>query len=527
MSIKAFFAAMTLKVKVLVICAAVVVAGGTAAAVGIAVTREETYRVLKVFELTGNAVVSRADSGDLDAYVGMNLESGDTLTVGEDSTLRISLDSDKYILLDSGTVLALTATGNSTDSRTSIDLKTGTILNEITNPLSANSSYEVSTPKSTMAVRGTSFMVSVEEDSNGTFIIRDNTFQGNVEVELIDKNGKRTGNTVLVPPDNGVTVCTEPDASSGNPAEVDGTSRFVMEDMNGNISNLDEGQDPLHEIRYGLISDSVRGNALRSNDEKLMPLEDDVLNKLRGGASESSVTSETTAATVTTVTTEPETTAETTVTTEPETTTEATTVTIVMTEAETTTKATTVTTVPTETTTKATTVTTPKTTKKTTVTTVPTETETTTKTTTVTTVPTETETTTTTRITHGPSVPTGPPSGITFPTEIPTPTPVPSEDPSPVPTEIPTPSAVPTEIPTPSAVPTEIPTPSAVPTEIPTPSAVPTEIPTPSAVPTEIPTPSAVPTEIPTPSAVPTEIPTPSAVPTEIPTPSAVPTATS
>ncbi|MBP0956609.1 MAG: FecR domain-containing protein [Oscillospiraceae bacterium] len=290
MSVKAIFAAMTLKVKIIVICTAVAVTSAAAVAVGVAVTKEDTYRVLKVFEMTGTAMVAREGSGELEAYVGMNLESGDTLTVDNDSTLRISMDSDKYVLLDSGTILELTAAGTSADSRTSINLKKGTILNEITNPLSANSSYEVSTPKATMAVRGTSFTVSVEKDSVGGFTIREDTFNGKVEVILLDTKGNPRNDKVIVPADKGVTIRTEPDKESGNPAEIDGNSRFVYEDENGVISELGEGDDPIRDIRYNMISATVRMNALRSNDENLMLLDDKIVAKLRGSSDNASET---------------------------------------------------------------------------------------------------------------------------------------------------------------------------------------------------------------------------------------------
>ncbi|MGN0691954.1 MAG: hypothetical protein ACI4K7_06375, partial [Oscillospiraceae bacterium] len=116
MSVKEALAAISLKVKIIIICAAVAVAGGVAAAVLMNSNKADTYRVLKVFELTGSAVISREGTGELDAYVGMNLESGDTLTVGKDSTLRISLDGDKYVLLDSETVISLVADGTPNDS---------------------------------------------------------------------------------------------------------------------------------------------------------------------------------------------------------------------------------------------------------------------------------------------------------------------------------------------------------------------------------------------------------------------------
>lgn len=286
MSVKTFIAAMSLKVKIIIACSAAFVISGAVAA-GVILTKEDTYRVLKVFEMTGSSVITREGTGDIDAYIGMNLESGDTVTVGSGSTLRLALDSDKYLMLDSDTVLELIASGTAADSRTAINLKQGTILNEITTPLSANSSYEVSAPKATMAVRGTSFTVSVDKDNDGGYTIRENTLNGKVEVTLLDAEGNPTKKLVLVGADKGVTIRTEPDENSGNPAEKDGISRFVMEDENGNIFELAEGDDPIHEIFYNMLSAKVKENALRSNDEHLMVLDEFIVRKLRGELDES------------------------------------------------------------------------------------------------------------------------------------------------------------------------------------------------------------------------------------------------
>ena len=277
---------MSLKVKIIIACSAAFVISGAVAA-GVILTKEDTYRVLKVFEMTGSSVITREGTGDIDAYIGMNLESGDTVTVGSGSTLRLALDSDKYLMLDSDTVLELIASGTAADSRTAINLKQGTILNEITTPLSANSSYEVSAPKATMAVRGTSFTVSVDKDNDGGYTIRENTLNGKVEVTLLDAEGNPTKKLVLVGADKGVTIRTEPDENSGNPAEKDGISRFVMEDENGNIFELGEGDDPIHEIFYNMLSAKVKENALRSNDEHLMELDELIVRKLRGELNES------------------------------------------------------------------------------------------------------------------------------------------------------------------------------------------------------------------------------------------------
>ncbi len=272
---------MSKKVKIIICCCAAAVVAA-AVVLGLLMNREDTYRVLKVFEMSGSAVISREGLGELDAYVGMNLENGDTISVGEDSTMRIVMDNDKYVLLDSGTVLSLSAAGNAFDSRTKIDLKEGTILNEITKPLSANSSYEVTTPKATMAVRGTSFMVTVEKNPDGSYNIYVNTFEGKVEITLLDENGDPTDKKAFAEEGRGVTVITEPNAGSGKPAEIDGISRFVYEDENGTLTELNAGDDPVHDIRYGLVPQAVKQRALLSHDEKLMVLRLDIAKLLRG-----------------------------------------------------------------------------------------------------------------------------------------------------------------------------------------------------------------------------------------------------
>lgn len=238
-----FITALSLKVKIIIIACTV----AAAAAVGavIVLNTEEAYRVIKVFELNGSAVVTRENTGDIDAYAGMNLESGDTLSVEENSTLRISLDSDKYILLDGGTVLELIAQGTASDSRTVIELQTGTILNEIKNSLSANSSYEVNTPKATMAVRGTTFTVTTRENPDGSYVTELHTAEGTVSVQLFDENGEPKGAEIYVPKGGAVTILTEVNNETGNPADVDGDPHFIFPNGDGTFTDCGDS-DPVY-----------------------------------------------------------------------------------------------------------------------------------------------------------------------------------------------------------------------------------------------------------------------------------------
>ena len=282
MSLKALVAGLTLKMKVIIAVAAVLVVGGTAAVVGYNVTKEDAYRVLKVFEMTGDSTVYREGSGDLEAYVGMNLESGDVLSVGDESTLRVVLDNDKYILLDGGTVLELNAAGTAADSRTTVNLRQGTILNEITNPLSANSSYEVNAPKATMAVRGTSFSVSVRDDGSGGYNINETTYHGLVNVSILDEDGDIIQDED-VGVDKAVDIHTLRNENTGNPAEKDGRAEFVIIDENGSIRTLGDGEAPVHDAFYEFVPMLIRSRVVESNNTNLMDIEQNVINRIMGG----------------------------------------------------------------------------------------------------------------------------------------------------------------------------------------------------------------------------------------------------
>lgn len=274
-----FLLSLSLKVKIIIISC--IAAAAAVTAVALVMNSEDAYRVIKVFEIEGSAVVTRENTGELDAYEGMNLESGDVLSVGADSYMRISLDGDKYILLDSGTVLELIASGSAKDSRTAVNLKEGTILNEITNALSANSSYEVNTPKATMAVRGTSFKVTVVKTDDGGYVTDIDTIHGEVLVRLYDESGNFKDAEALITEGNRVTILTDPNEETGNAPELDGNAYFVFRSNGGGLVPCGD-DDPVYPSDYSAFSEVVRKEALNSNDSRLLPLNKEIADRLRG-----------------------------------------------------------------------------------------------------------------------------------------------------------------------------------------------------------------------------------------------------
>lgn len=188
----------TIPKKGLIGIVAGVVVTVTVAACVFLLNREEDYREIKVYEVDGNVVVDRPKIGAMDAYVNMQLQSEDEVDVFSESYLQLKLDEDKYVLIEPGSHVSLESSGNAQDSRTKLYLQEGAIVNHIENPLSKDSSYEVNTPNSTMAVRGTSFRVEVTYDENGVSHTSLSVYEGTVECHLVFPDGSIDENGVFV-----------------------------------------------------------------------------------------------------------------------------------------------------------------------------------------------------------------------------------------------------------------------------------------------------------------------------------------
>lgn len=146
--------------------------------------KKDTYRVIKIYDVQGTVYVQRDGISDLEPYANMLLKSGDTIRV-ENGSMTLKLDEDKYVYVEEHTEFSVVATGTSADSKTAIELKSGAITNEIQNKLSSESSYEVNTPNSTMAVRGTIFRVEVTYDEDGVCYTKVSVLEGEVSTRLV------------------------------------------------------------------------------------------------------------------------------------------------------------------------------------------------------------------------------------------------------------------------------------------------------------------------------------------------------
>lgn len=215
------------KKKIIIIVSAVVALVAVALVLFLVVFKKDAYRLLKVFEVKGTASVTRGDIGNIEPYDNMVLQNGDIVEL-EEGLMTLQADEDKFIHLEDGTELVLNATGSSQNSKTTIELKSGAITNDIQNKLSEESTYEVNTPNSTMSVRGTMFRVVVYE-KNGIKYTKISVFEGGVATYLVFKDGTVADNEVLVEKGKEVIIY-----------EDDNTTDYVSDPVDIDYSQLPE-----------------------------------------------------------------------------------------------------------------------------------------------------------------------------------------------------------------------------------------------------------------------------------------------
>lgn len=261
----------TNKKKIIVISAialAVVVAIAVTIIIIVLSNKEAAYRIIKVYEVQGEAVVTNQSKGDIDAYENMVLESGDKISIGN-GKLTLKLDEDKYLYAEANTTFELIASGTPKDSKTTINLLDGSIANEIQNKLNDDSYYEINTPNSTMSVRGTIYYVSTYMGKDGKRYTKVSVFDGSVETNRLSADGINYGDNVMVRKGNEIIIYDEgeePEFLDNGVRDIkyDELPLSVVETLDNINKNHGERVDIPEEILEELIN--AKENGSLSND---------------------------------------------------------------------------------------------------------------------------------------------------------------------------------------------------------------------------------------------------------------------
>jgi len=152
-----------------------------------------------VIRLAGKAEVIRAQDGaKRDLAVNAELNSGDQIHTGLESTLTLRFADGSELLVRGGSKLKLdhlSAYGSTGMVDTRVRLKRGRVDTHVKPSKGPGSRYQIITPAAVAAVRGTQFRVSA--DNNGAAITRSEVLEGKVNVS-------GTGKSQLVPAGFGI-----------------------------------------------------------------------------------------------------------------------------------------------------------------------------------------------------------------------------------------------------------------------------------------------------------------------------------
>lgn len=251
--------------KKIVICACAAAAVAIVTVIALLANREETFRSIMVYDVEGSAVIERESVGAMDAAENLYLESGDRVSVAADSSMRMKLDDDKYVMAEADTVFAVEAAGTDADSETKISLEQGAITNEIQHPLSEGSRYETSTPNSVMAVRGTIYRVELYVDENGDQNTKLCCFQGKVGATPIFPDGAY-GEEVMVPA--GSELIIYQDGTTGDVKDIayDELPVPAVENLLGMMENGQDVTGISEDALSKLVSETESADEATANE---------------------------------------------------------------------------------------------------------------------------------------------------------------------------------------------------------------------------------------------------------------------
>ena len=161
----------------------VTIAAGMAVVLMAGCGNKVAFRSVVVNEKNGEVTVSGKD-----AYEGQHLEAGNDVVVAGASDLTLQIDSDKYLYAEENTHFSVDAADEEGGNHTTIHLISGAALARVDGVLGDNDSFEIASPISVMAVRGTVFR-AVAYEENGTQYTLLQVFEGMVDMTEKHPNG--------------------------------------------------------------------------------------------------------------------------------------------------------------------------------------------------------------------------------------------------------------------------------------------------------------------------------------------------
>lgn len=152
-------------------------------------------RVIVVTEIKGEISAMR-DGHKINISKGTRLGSGDIISTGKDSSLRLRLDPDKYAWIEPETSCYIHYTGVELKGDIAVNITGGAVICQINENLSDKMTFRVKTPNSAINVRGTVFRTEFDYletflDYTDVMITNVQNFSGAVNIQLYDVNAEK------------------------------------------------------------------------------------------------------------------------------------------------------------------------------------------------------------------------------------------------------------------------------------------------------------------------------------------------
>lgn len=136
---------------------------------------ERKYKDITVYETKSDNILLRSDK-ELDIINDMKLRSNDIVKVSDDGYVRLCCDDDIYAFLESGTDAKVHAELN----KIYISIGEGEMVVEVRRKLTEDEDFQVVTPNTNMAIRGTVIVVKSERNEYGYFTTGQYVLEGEV-----------------------------------------------------------------------------------------------------------------------------------------------------------------------------------------------------------------------------------------------------------------------------------------------------------------------------------------------------------
>lgn len=150
----------------------------------------DTARKLVVSDISGMAHIYR-EGKNMNAGKNSRIYNGDVITTDKNSSLRINIDSDKYIWVEPDSSVYIYFTDVADKGSISVNLTKGSVLCQLNNKLRKNAEFVLKTPNSSVSVRGTVFRAEFDylQEFMGyknAMVTQVQNFDGTVSLQLYD-----------------------------------------------------------------------------------------------------------------------------------------------------------------------------------------------------------------------------------------------------------------------------------------------------------------------------------------------------